>query len=211
MFENIAGIGNTLIGFLVIIFSALFVAAIVGFIIYIALRERRYSEFTVYVLDKNKRIRMDKAGIFVDKKTNNKRFFMKKAAVGLDPNNVPYILAQKNKVAFVYQIGLKNFQFINLNNFLERLGNKEKGTVIEVGEEDVNWAINAYERQKKTFSNNALLQYLPYMIFAFVTIVILIMIIYVLRQFETIKDVVEIMKEIAIANAQAKTGTIVMQ
>jgi len=118
--------------------------------------------------------RTDSAGIFIDTKTKNKRFFLKKANVGLDPNNVP-VLPGKNKTVFLVQYGLKNFSFIKVNIDME-------GLTFSVGEEDVNWAVNACEREEKKWQvKDKLLQYMPYISLAIVMIIILVMFIYLFK------------------------------
>jgi len=145
----------------------------------------------------------DRAGVFVDSKTKNKRFFLKKSGVGLDPDNVPFIPAH-TKTVYLLQTGEKNFHFINM---------KIDGTKINlhVGEEDVNWAINSYERQKKMFQQSMWMQALPFVIMAFVCIVILIIFIYFFKEFDTLKDVAVAFKDAAQLLSQANSGTTVLQ
>jgi hypothetical protein len=81
---------------------------------------------------------------------------------------------------------------------------------LNVGEEDVNWGVNAYERQKKIFGSNALLQYLPFIALGFVSIVILIMFIYFFKQFSVLKDVALAFESAARTLAQANGGTVVL-
>ena len=116
----------------------------------------------------------DSAGIFIDKKTNNKRFFLKKSNVGLDPNNIP-ILPGKKKTVLLAQYGLKNFSYIRLDMDLDKIK-------FTVGEEDVNWAVNAIEREDKKWRvKDTLLQYMPYISLAIVMIIILVMFIYLFK------------------------------
>lgn len=169
-------------------------------------RWRIYNEFLCIVLGRdglgNHIIKYDKAGIFVDKKTNNKRFFMKRNNVGLSPDNVPAINDGKKKIVFLLQHGLKNFSFVKVN--------LEHSINFEVTEEDVNWAINAYERQKKLFSTSTLMQMLPFIALAFTSIIILIIFIYFFREFGVLKEVAVALQESARIIATASGGTTVI-
>lgn len=132
----------------------------------------------------------DTAGIFVDKKTNNKLLFLRRNKVGLDPNNIPYVPRKSGKVIYLLKRGLKNFSFIKPNIGFEKIE-------LRMTEEDVNWGINAYERQKKLLHQNALLLYMPYIMIAFVTIIILVIFIYFFKGFADLKGFGEAMYETA--------------
>lgn len=169
---------------------------------------KRYQEYDVIVFEKDGFgqlvMKYDKAGIFVDRRTQNKRFFMQKANVGLTPDNIPYITTSGGKkIVYLKREGLKNFFFI-------RLDIKDGMVQLNVGEEDVNWAINAYERQKKVFGQDKLLAYLPFIILAFVCVVILIIFIYFFKDFGILKDVAIAFKEAAAIYAQAHSGTVIL-
>lgn len=168
---------------------------------------RKWSQFTCVIWGKDGFGQIvekpDRAGIFVDRKTKNKRFFMRKAKVGLECNNIPYIQKGNRKIVYLLQIGLKNFKFIK-----PTIANKQM--VFDVGEEDVNWAINEYERQKKLFDNNLLLQYMPFILLGFVSIIILIMFIYFFKQFPVLAQTAEALKEASVAYAQSQGGTVVL-
>jgi hypothetical protein len=81
---------------------------------------------------------------------------------------------------------------------------------LEVGEEDVNWAVNTYERQKKVFSNNTLMQYLPYISLGVVAIIIMVIFIYFFKDFGVLKEMATELHAAADAIAQAKAGTVVL-
>ncbi len=140
----------------------------------------------------------DRAGVFVDSKTQNKRLFLKKNNVGLDPDNIPYINAGGNKIIYLLQKGLKNFHYIKIKVV-------DTNVTLNVGEEDVNWAINAYDRQKKLFNQNLFMQYLPFIALAFVSMIILIIFIYFFKDFAVLKDVAIALRDASIA----QHGTVV--
>jgi hypothetical protein len=124
--------------------------------------------------------------------------------VGLSPDNIPFLTGPKGKrYVYLYQRGLKNFLYLKPNV-------RAEGVSIEVGEEDVNWAVNAYERQKKLFTGNVLLQYLPFIALVFVSLIILIIFIYFFKDFEVLAEMAKALKEAAQAFAQAKAGTAII-
>ena len=143
----------------------------------------------------------------VDKATNNKRFFLKKDHVGLNPDNIPYIpcpsgLFGSGRAVILLQIGLKNFRYLK-----PRL--KENVFNFEVGEEDVNWGINAYERQKKLFQTNFWSMIMPYIPLIIVSFVILILFVYIFKQLATVKEIAVAMLEVAKELGKANVGTVV--
>jgi len=146
----------------------------------------------------------DKAGIFVDDATKNKRLYLKKANVGLSPDNIPFIPAARGKKkVYLLQTGLKNFKYIKPNISSDLIH-------FTVGEEDVNWAINTYERGKKLFSQSWIAQYLPFIILAFVCLIILVLFMSLFKQIPEIKALVTELAEVAKYLAQCKTGTTVI-
>lgn len=173
------------------------------------LKWKKYNEFEciIYQRDGFGQLcqKKDRAGIFVDAKTKNKRFFLKKSNVGMDPDHVPFISSSRGKkTVYLLQTGLKNFHYINLtipasNNFK-----------LTVGEEDANWAINAYERQKKLFSQSLLMQLMPFIALAFVAVIILTIFIYFFKDFDVLATVATELKGAAQAIAQANAGTTVI-
>lgn len=200
--------GNTILNVFIMLFSIVILGAVAigGFFLY--RKKKRYGQFKCIIWERDGFGQItetsDRAGIFVDGKTKNKRFFLKKANVGLDPDNVPYISRGGEKFVYLIKTGLKNFQFVK-----PRI--RDEKVFLEVGEEDVNWAVNSYERQKKVFGTNALLQYLPFIALGFVSMIILIVFIYFFRQFGVLKDVAIALQNAAEALAQASGGTVVLQ
>lgn len=204
----LADYGGGALNVLLIGFLLIFVAALAGLLVFIWQRRKRYSEYTAIIWFRDGfnqlQQRHDKGGVFVDRKTLNKRLFLRRANVGLSPDNIPFLTGPKGKkFVYLYQRGLKNFLYLRPNVHAETVS-------IQVGEEDVNWAINAYERQKKLFSGNLLLQYMPFIALAFVSIIILIVFIYFFKDFSVLADVAEALKAAAQAMAQASTGTAVI-
>lgn len=148
-------------------------------------RLTRFNQFKVIIWEKdglgNVAQKPDRAGIFVDPVTRNKRFFIKGANVGLEPDNIPYVQMGKHKFVYLVRTGLMNYRFIKPTIAKEIL-------TFDVGEEDVNWSINAYERQKAVLMAKKWLQYLPYISLAVVSFVILIIFIYFFKELHWLKD-----------------------
>lgn len=188
-------------------FWALLILIIGGLLVlgvWLFIKWKKYSQFKCVIWGRdafgNIRQTVDDAGIFVDSKTKNKRFFLRKANVGLEPDDIPVV---GKKTVYLLRTGLKNFRFIKPSFDDGVFG-------INVSEEDVNWAVNAYERQKRLFNQNILMQYLPFMLLGFVSIVILIIFIYFFKNFDVLKDVALELKEASVQIAQARAGTVIV-
>lgn len=192
----------------VILIIVLFIgAAAIGATVLI-MKWRRYQQFHIEIWQKDGfghlTIKYDQGGVFVDDKTGNKRLFLKKANVGLDPDNIPYLVTPTGKKkVMLLQTGLKNFRYIKPMV-------RDDLLYFTVGEEDVNWAINSYERQKKLFAQSWIAQYLPFIMLAFVSMIILIMFIQLFNKFPVILEIVKELKEVALHLAQAKSGTTII-
>lgn len=203
----VSNFGGKIINIVGMIAALIFVLAIFAVIVIVFLRSRKYAEYKCVIWERdgtgNINESYDTAGVFVDKATNNKRLYMRKANVGLTADNVPYVPTKKGKVVYLLRTGLKNFHYIRPNIV-------NPSITLSVGEEDVNWAINSYDRQKKLFNQSLLLQYMPFIILGFTVMVILIMIIYIVKNFSTLADVAIAFQEAAKALAAAKAGTVVV-
>ena len=207
MAVDVTSISSIAINIGMLLLVVLFFVICVGISIYAMAQYKKWGQFTCIIWGKDGFGQLveknDRAGIFIDRKTSNKRFFIRKANVGLECNNIPYIHKGKKKIVYLLQTGLKNFKFIKPTI-------SDNQIKFEVGEEDVNWAINAYEKQKKLFNQNVLLQYMPFILLAFVSIIILIMFIYFFKQFPTLLKTAEALRAAAVAFAQSQGGTVIL-
>lgn len=206
---DLAGVGSNFLNIGIMIIVGVVGIGIMVALMFAYFAWKKYQQFNVIIFERDGSGQLsrttDQAGIFVDKKTNNKRLFLKKYNVGLNADKVPYIMGPgSTKTIYLYREGLKNFHYITFKSL------EETTFDIDVGEEDVNWAVNAYERQKKMFSNTLLMQLMPYIALAIVSIAILVIFIYFFKDFAVLKDVAVNLKEAAIAIAQAKSGTTVI-
>lgn len=209
--ELTGSIGNFVLNIVVIIFSFIFFAVVALTAGWGYIQRNKYKQFKCVIWGRDGFGQItqtrDKAGIFIDRKTKNKRFFLKKMGVGLNPDNVPYIISSggrfgSEKVVYLFRKGLKNFVFIKPN-----IDGEFK---IDVGEEDVNWAVNNYDRTKKIFGTSLLMQILPFVAIAFVSMVILILFIYLFKQMGVIADAAHALEGAANAMVQVKSGTLVL-
>ena len=204
---DVAGISSSVLNIVIMILSIAVVGGLVGGITYLILKYKRYKQFTCIIFERDGfgqlQRRVDDAGIFVDGKTKNKRFFLKKMKVGLNADSVPYIQSGNKKIVYLLRTGLKNFRYIRMNI-------NEPEVLLTVGEEDVNWALNTYERSKKMWGSSIWMQLMPYIAIAFVTIIILVIFIYFFKEFASLKEFAIVMKETAKILVQGQTGTVVM-
>jgi hypothetical protein len=169
---------------------------------------KKYQQFRIVIFERDgfgqQVITYDKGGVFVDSKTKNKRLFLQKNKVGLNPDKIPYITGAKGK-RFVYllRVGLKNFHYVHMNIVPPDI-------IMSVGEEDVNWAINAYEKSKKLFATSLLMQLMPYIALAFVTIGVIVIFMYLFKDIGVMKEVAVSLAETATQLAQINSGTTIL-
>jgi len=203
---DLVGIKGTILTVVLIVGIALMIISVIIFFVFKTLQKIRFGQYSIVIWGKDSFGQItesyDTGGIFEDKKTHNKLLFLKKNNVGLDPDNIPVIKCTKKKpVIYLRQTGLKNFHFIKITM-------PDDYPTLQVGEEDLNWAINAFHKAKATFAQSTLMQYLPYISLALVSVVILILFIYLFKQFDSLKEFMMIAKEIAVELTRARTGII---
>ena len=204
---TISNLGSGALNIGIMLIVILVVIGIMIGVMFLMKNVKKYKQYRVVIYSKDTfgqiKQEYDDAGIFVDKTTRNKRLYLKKNNVGLNADNIPYISDGKGKkTIYLYKKGLKNFQFIQVtvNADVDKIR-------INVGEEDVNWAVNSYERAKKAFTQTILMQYLPFIVLAFVSIVILIMFLYFFQQFSVLKELGVALKE---ASQALGSGTTIL-
>lgn len=173
-------------GFLVIII----LAVMVSLIWYFAGQAKRYKQFTCIIFSKdafgNAIREIDGAGIFTDKTTNMKRFFIRKANIGLDPDKVKYVLSSDGKTKYVYlrKYGLKNYAFYDLTKLLS-----DDNPELKVTDQDVNWALQEFRKHKALDNKNFWSQYGTYIIWGFAVISTLVLFALLLQKFEILQSV----------------------
>lgn len=205
---SLAGVSNIALNIFIMLVTVLFIGCILIAGVWFYLRFKRYSQYKCVIWGRDGFGQItegvDKAGVFIDKKTGNKRLYLKKGNVGLQPDNIPYIQSGKDRIVYLLNTGLKNYKYIRPNFDIEHF-------TFEVGEEDVNWGVNAYERVKKSFGTSLLMQLLPFIAIAFTVIIILIMFIYFFKGFPQLVAMSANLKDAIIAGTQGCMGTTVIQ
>jgi hypothetical protein len=205
LLAGVTSAGSGMLQIALILIGLILVVGCVAGLLWYYKRWKRYKQFKVVIWAKDSFGQVyeeyDEAGIFVDKATKSKRLWLKRNAVGLEPDNIPYVMDRKGKkMIYMLRNGLKNFFYIkpNLNT---------EGTLnFSVGEEDINWGVNSYMKAKEVFAKSGLLAYMPFIILAFVCIIILILFVYLFNQFAVLKDIALAFKD---ASANVGGGTIV--
>lgn len=192
----------------ILIVFVIVVCAVIGVGFFYYFREKRFKEYTVLIWYRDGfgqlQQTIDYGGVYVDQKTNNKRLFLKFADVGLSADNIPFIMGNKGKkYIYLYRNGLKNFFYIKPTVNVDSV-------TLHVGEEDVNWAVNSYERAKKLFTASTLLQYMPFIALAFVSIIIMIIFIYFFKDFKVLKEAAQALAQASQYLAAANSGTTVI-
>jgi len=206
---DVQSIANTVTGLAMTLIAGAAIIALVGGVLYVLLKMKRY-DYTVVIFEKdgfNQPIKSsDMGGIFVDSLTKNKLFYLKKNNVGMKPDNIPYIQDTKgHRIVFLKRLGLKNFAFISFREMFD-----EESKII-VGEEDVNWAVNAYDRQKATFGTSTFERVLPFLGLIIMGVLIIGMVYLVFQKIPLLVELTAQMKETAEILAGRSATTIVTQ
>lgn len=193
-----------------------FVLGILASMYFLIRNELRYR-YSVIVIEptatEGHQFFSDRGGIFVDKKTKNKLFFLKKEKTGLNPDGIPFALLNGKKFVYVFKRSAKNFSYVNpkiLENIItkkvpvlndghptfdsnneqifETVQTKSVNLGFDVGDEDVNWALNTFDGNKKLFAQTVFMQLLPYIALAFVGVIFAIIFIYFFRELSVLKE-----------------------
>jgi hypothetical protein len=205
---NVSGIMGTATQIVSAILLIILFGGIALVLFYVIRNMKRYSQFFCVIFRKdafgNIVEEHDKAGIFVDNKTKNKLLFLKSRKVALNPDLIPYIQKGKHRIIYFYQSGLKNmlplkFSFENPHPF-----------TIKVGEEDVNWAINSYEKATKMYMQDFWAKYGAIISVGFICVTLVLVSFFLVQKFDVISEASQNMVEATKNLAQAKAGTTVI-
>ena len=207
---------------------------------YILLRNELRYRYKVFVTELNpdgsfKSMMTDRGGVFVERKTKNKLFFLKKLKSSLSPDHIPFVLVNNKNAVFVTKRGSKSYSYtipkikqtvltklvpvLNAGKPVFDENGKQKFKTVEykenlldlhVGDEDVNWALNTYERNKKVFAQNTLMQFMPFIALGFTAIIIAVIFIYFFKELSVLKEFGAQMHAAAAELAAAKQGTVVV-
>lgn len=188
--------------------GALILIGVIGFFVYRYFTSKKKYDIRAIIWERDGFDQItqdiDDASVYVDSNTKNKRLYLRRQNVGLVADQIPIIRNQAGKkYVYVTKYGLKNFSFVRMNI------SPNPGFSATVGEEDVNWAINAYERAKKLFTQSLLWQVLPYIGIALMGIFIVIMLSILLKEFKNLGPLAEALKEAAQAYAAGQGRTVI--
>jgi hypothetical protein len=176
--------------------------AVVG-IVWIYLKRKKYDYSVIYYNTDGVTGGTDKGGIFVDSKTKAKKFWLKNANAGLNCDRVPWRLINNKRVVELVRYGVKNFRFVDNSGIAD-------GIEADISEEDVNWGLLDYEKQKQIFGHSLLKELLPYIIIAFTAMVILIMVFIVMNKLEVFNQAADKLVQAASILRDINTGTTVL-
>lgn len=190
--------------------SILGIIGMFGFILWRSAQKKRLYNYLVeiYYQEPGSQAvmkKLDFAGVFTKKKTGLKRLYLMKHNVGLNPDNVPFIFTEKGKrLVTLWQSGLKNFRFVNPTM------TSNPGFVMNVGEEDVNWAIASYHEWKERLQFQDWLQKHGHILLWSITIVGSLFIMwFITSKFDVMGGIAQAMLQAAQALRDASAGTVV--
>lgn len=202
LLESLGALANVLI-------FAVALSCVVGIGLYI-IRMRKYS-WIIRVFERDSsgnlvQLADDKGGIFLDRTTNYRLLLLRKHKFGLDPDHIPYIMNSRGRrITYLLRTGLKNYQF------LKPVVEENKGIKFNVEDEDVAWAVNAYQKYKIPNKNDLLKQILPILGIAVFGIIIVIMIYLILEKFDVLSDVANALVQATDNMQRVNTGTTVVE
>jgi len=183
---------SQILNYIIIGLVCVIVLAVIGFTVWNYLKKKKYGEYKVIIFENdssgNTHEAYDRAGIFLDKLTGFKLFFLEKRKKGLNPNNVPFVVSKDKKgrlvkTVYLKKIGISNYVFLHVK--LKEDGSK----MFTVGEEDVNWASQDIEKIRRTFNKeNWLSKYGAWIFFAVTMIIIMIVVVSLFNKFAILKE-----------------------
>jgi len=201
-------VANLVINTAVTILGVILIAAVFGGVAWIIYQKRKFQYIVqVWLPDNNGNIideERDIGGIYVDKKTGKKHFWLKKQGKGLKCDDVPYRRVGNKRIVTVLKRADGVFRIINPKITLDKLN-------FVVSEEDVNWAIHDYEKYKRKYADDPWAKWMPIAIYAIAVVASLVLVIYVIQKFEVLVEVAKSLEGAAQALAQAQSGTTVIQ
>lgn len=202
------GIPMMIMGVAAVIIGMVFIfGSIIGLIIFIRYQRKYNYLVQIWTADSDGNIideEMDKAGIFVDRKTKAKHFWLKKHKKGLQCDNVPYRRYKNTKIVTLLHLANGSYRVVDPKIRADKL-------VFNISEEDVNWAIYDYEKQKKKYAEDPWAKWIQLGTFALVVVAILILMILLLQKFEYLAEIAHTMDHAATVLAEASSGTTVIQ
>ena len=175
---DVSGIALQAWGFLAMFIIIVFCALVIIAVLYYFMKARKF-EYTVRVKKEEPansgniiEVGMDKAGIFMDRKTKNRLLVLRKFKVGMTPDNIPYYIDGKGKkIVEVLQLGLKSFRYLDKPKIVS---NSKTSLMYNVQDQDLAFATNSMENIKQLKKQSMLQQLAPFIGMAFVFLLIIV-------------------------------------
>ncbi len=196
-----------------VVVAGLVVGSIAGAIYWIKKR-KMYMQYDIVIFKKdnfgNIHKEKDWGGIFTDKLTGNKRFYLRKnKGASLNPDYIRPVPQKKShrEVVYLFQTGLKNFSILNMKI------DPNDNLKVKLSEQDVNWGLAEWQRLKARHENQGLKPYIGFIGLVIFGILIMITLVFAIKtfggEFSKIGPMLSDMKDISHNLMQAHTGTAV--
>lgn len=206
--DVMAQAGYGIFGLMLFLIGGVIFLAII-FVIYKIYKWNAQFTDTVLVLKKDNLGNIvgewDRGGACFDVQSKHRLWFLKSGIGGLDPDKKPFISTKKGVFVIVFKQGLKALHYVT------PIVNEKGDMELKVSDQEISWAINAYERSKKILFWDRLKEFLPY-IAAFMFMVIACALLVFLINKLDLKAVVAQLESTARIIAEAKmscTGSVI--
>lgn len=222
--NELATIGYSSMNMIIITGIIVVVVALIAWGAWFFMNWKKYQDYMVCVFHKNGEdkwcLRFDKGGVFVNKKTNTKRMWMKKSRSSLQADRIPFL--PKNRLSFMdYTFGVI-FVVQKADGsyaYIDKWNIDENGLQVQVSGEDLNWGLTAFDEIMRHIENKFFKDLMLVISIVVVGIIILIMVIISVKDMTHVAELLANamstasanMKEFAASMAQANSGTTVIQ
>jgi hypothetical protein len=208
---EVNAVASIVLNVAITVLGIVLLASIFGAVVWFIYQQKKYQYvIQLWLPDNNGNIideERDKGGIFVDKKTGTKHFWLKKQRKGLRCDEVPYRRVGNKRIVTVLKRTDGVYRIINPKITLDKLK-------FHVSEEDVNWAIFDYEKYKRKYADDPWAKWMPIAIYAIAVVASLVLVIYLVQKFEVLADLANSLEATAqtmLEIEKAKAGTTVIQ
>lgn len=176
----------------------------IGYFVWYTIKRKRYNEYSVEILDKdgmgNVYKTFDRGGVFVEKKTGQRLFFIEKGHWGGNPNKIPYIssVGKKGrliKTVTLRRIGVNNYVFVDIT-----LG---ESLNVTIGEEDLNNQHNEAIKIRHTYNKESWLSKLaPYITVVIGMVILMILMLNLGNKFTIMETISQNLLEVSNTQTQ---------
>lgn len=206
MAVSLEGIGQQAMQIILILVFALIAGGVIATIIIVVRRILRYKvPVQIVEIDStgNRIFKTDRGGIFFDRQTGMRLFFLRNHRVGLKPDNIPYVKTPKGRMVWLYQHSFRNFSYMT-----PQISNPNFS--FSMGDEDISWGLMAYERGKKMFVNSLLMQLLPWLPAVVMSFIMIVLFTIFFKNIPQLKELIIELRNAAVEIARANAGTVVI-